>query len=115
MMVLECRPRNHDWLIDLLNGPITTFVVFLGVVGNIYSALLIFQRRMNSSMKVSLMALALWDFIFLIVAFVYFAIKSNANLLHTQANIISVYATFINGIFLFVQIVAVNFNFFLLY
>uniref|UniRef100_A0A0N5B6E4 G_PROTEIN_RECEP_F1_2 domain-containing protein n=1 Tax=Strongyloides papillosus TaxID=174720 RepID=A0A0N5B6E4_STREA len=52
-----------------IQGPISIMILTLGLIGNIHSIKVVFKSTINTSTTISLIALALWDVVLLIISF----------------------------------------------
>ncbi|PAV55750.1 hypothetical protein WR25_03810 [Diploscapter pachys] len=61
----------------LFDGPLSTVVILLGVLGNAYCLKVLFSRSINTSMLVSLTGLAIWDMVLLLASFFHYSMWSS--------------------------------------
>ncbi|CEF62985.1 G protein-coupled receptor, rhodopsin-like family and GPCR, rhodopsin-like, 7TM domain-containing protein [Strongyloides ratti] len=60
---------DSDYLSIWIQGPISIIILTLGLFGNIHSIKVVFQSTINTSTTISLIALALWDVVLLVISF----------------------------------------------
>ncbi|VDM43492.1 unnamed protein product [Toxocara canis] len=104
--ISNCSISDVSILADTIDGPITTVVVLLGVIGNGYSTRVLLKTHINSSMVVSLTSLAIWDIALLVSSFVHHSLASNARLFYTEMAELNSLAASLNGLVVFSYITA---------
>ena len=61
---------------DLLDGPVSTTIVLLGAIGNIYCVRVLQSKPMHERMKMNLLCLALTDLLLMITLLGYYSFEA---------------------------------------
>ncbi|KAK0400734.1 hypothetical protein QR680_015426 [Steinernema hermaphroditum] len=100
----ETGPQHRDRTELLMDGPLSTAIIILGVVGNAYCIRVLFRTSINGAMVVSLVALAIWDIVLLVTSFFHYSLAADLLLLnisngfHTRLHTIDGYTIGLNGL-----------------
>ncbi|TKR72523.1 hypothetical protein L596_019956 [Steinernema carpocapsae] len=88
----------------LMDGPLSTAIIILGVIGNAYCIRVLFRTSINGAMVVSLVALAIWDIVLLVTSLFHYSLPADLLLLnisngfHTRLHTIDGYSIGLNGL-----------------